>query len=46
MAGHNECPLTERTEVARPHELAGVRLGGDVWAHYAHNPTIEIAQDG
>ena len=24
----------------------GASLGGDVWAQYANNPTIEIAQDG
>ena len=41
-----ERPLAERTEISRPHELAGVRLGGDVRAHYAHDPAIEIAQDG
>jgi 2-keto-3-deoxy-L-rhamnonate aldolase RhmA len=27
-------------------ELAGVRLRGDVRAQYAHDATIEIAQDG
>jgi hypothetical protein len=36
-----ERPLAERTEIARPHELPCVRLGGDVRAQYAHDPAID-----